>query len=72
MVSKIFHVTPNPFGVGWQVKVRGAKRPLDVFGLKKDALIFARSEARTFSSKKPSNRSSVTIHDRFGRFASSK
>ena len=71
MTSKIFHVTPNPFGLGWQVKVRGAKKALDVFGLKKDALIFARGEARTFSNKNLISRGSVTVHNRFGRFATS-
>ncbi len=72
MTSKIFHVTPNPFGAGWQVKVRGAKAALQTFILKKNAINFARGAARIFREKNISNRGSITIHNRFGRFATSK
>ncbi len=69
MASKIFHVIPNSLSGGWAVKVRGAKRFLDTFDFKKDALIFARSSARTFRGRSTSNTASVTIHNRFGQFA---
>lgn len=72
MASKIFHVIPDSTNSGWAVKVRGAKRFLDTFGLKKDALIFARDEARAFRERRSTNRASVTVHDRFGRFATSR
>lgn len=66
MASRIFHVTPNSEGPGWQVKVRRSRRVLGRFPRKHEALEFARDTARDFVSSRGSRRSFVITHDRFG------
>lgn len=66
MASRILHVTPNKEGSGWQVKVQSSRRVLGRFDRKREALEFARDNARDFITGRGTRRSFVITHDRFG------
>ena len=67
--NRVFHVTPNSEGAGWQVKVQNTNRILNRLPRKREAVKFARDTATSFVSGRGTRRSFVIVHDRFGRFA---
>ena len=67
-LKKSQHVVPNPKG-GWSVRPSGATRATRVFDTQKDAVSFAKTQARKESAELYVHRRDGTIQERdsFGR-----